>query len=220
MTLSLVSLASFLALPNGIANILRLLNDATLFIGYPSLFIPSHFLASALSSIIFWCFSPLLNSNILPNGSILVGSSAISGATFSNRIMGQAHCTPLRTLTPRFFRHLAHPRSLAPRLLSVLSSSKRSARIRSKKLKSLRIAEQNLREDDLFFINSLTASDIAKLGHKCGFIFLQNNATIHIEKNEDSRVAPLHETQGVCFANLCYLIQKPSVILFCYQLII
>ena len=50
---------------------------------------------------------------------------------------------------------------------------KRSACIRTKKLKNLRIAEQNLWEEDVFFINSLVAEDSQdgwqEVG-KCGLI--------------------------------------------------
>lgn len=48
---------------------------------------------------------------------------------------------------------------------------KRSARLLSKKIKSLGLVESSLKSEDVLFINSLTAKDVREIGGKCGFLF-------------------------------------------------
>ncbi|KAG1335031.1 hypothetical protein COCNU_03G011500 [Cocos nucifera] len=47
---------------------------------------------------------------------------------------------------------------------------KRSARIRTKKIKLLGLVEDSLASADILFINSLTAAQISEMGKKCGLI--------------------------------------------------
>ena len=54
--------------------------------------------------------------------------------------------------------------------------------IRSKKLKSLGVVEQDLNEEDLLFINSLTTGDIIWMGHKCGFLFTEDTESSSIKR--------------------------------------
>ncbi|KAG1342297.1 hypothetical protein COCNU_05G005260 [Cocos nucifera] len=54
---------------------------------------------------------------------------------------------------------------------STTPASKRSVRLRAKKVKMLGLDEVSLCSEDIFTINSLTANDIRNLGLKCDFIF-------------------------------------------------
>ncbi|EHA8590491.1 hypothetical protein COCNU_scaffold019429G000030 [Cocos nucifera] len=60
------------------------------------------------------------------------------------------------------------------------TTARRSARIRAKKMKTLGIHEQQLKEEDVFFINSLTAGEIARLAGKCGLILPEEETTTPI----------------------------------------
>ena len=54
-----------------------------------------------------------------------------------------------------------------------ISKHKRIARLRAKKVKALGLIEDSLNEADIFFINSLTNTELIKLGNQCGIILNQ-----------------------------------------------
>ncbi|KAG1347823.1 hypothetical protein COCNU_06G016520 [Cocos nucifera] len=61
-------------------------------------------------------------------------------------------------------------------------SHKRSARLRTKKIKSLDLVEESLTTKDILFINSLTAAQITDMGKRCGIIIEPNDQSNPIER--------------------------------------
>lgn len=66
--------------------------------------------------------------------------------------------------------------------LTATCNSKRSARLRAKKVKTLGLIENSLNEADIFFINSLTNAELIKLGTQCGIILNQSNQITATDK--------------------------------------
>ena len=82
---------------------------------------------------------------------------------------------------------------------SILANLKRSTKLRAKKAKLLGLEDVELGQQDILFLNSLTAKDMGNLGHKCEILFLtsddiDNNKLKDIEEARcGSMLALVHE---------------------------
>lgn len=74
--------------------------------------------------------------------------------------------------------------------------TKRSVRLRSKKIKSLGLIEESLLDNDILFLNSLTVSQIQDMGKKCGMIFAPWQQMNPIEKLKAMEIQRCRMTSG------------------------